>query len=315
MDNASATDSTANIIGLATIDGVLLLIVFITMMLNIIIIAALLSKDNSELVRSIRVILINILVACVVGGLASVIYHILSPILEFDSPAADSVHGPSLCLALVFLDHVSSSGRVLFTAYYGITVFIVVHYWHQPVLAPRNAKYFIIASAFVWLLALIAGIPTLVDPTFNVFCSNNVNRSNITTPNTNLMLYVTLSYFVVSSSPVIVTPVILIKTACYIKRKTIGEHRDAKKALVKFGLFLMIIQVLNALAQVVVPLLAFGISSLSENSLAFAIGVAISDLSRIPTNMLIIIFFKPVRVKVKRWLYCCHRYRNIRNSY
>ena len=45
-------------------------------------IATLIGKDNSELVHSIRVILVNILVACVVGGLVSIVKHISSLILE-----------------------------------------------------------------------------------------------------------------------------------------------------------------------------------------------------------------------------------------
>ena len=308
MDNASFTDVEDDIIGIAIIDGVLLLIVIAVTVLSLIVIAALIDKDNSELARSIRVILINILVASIVGGLASVMYHISS--LIFETSTSDSVHGSPLCQAIVFLNGTGSSGRVLFTAYYGVTVFIVVHYWHQPVLAPRNTKYFIIASAVVWLLALIAGIPSFFDGAVSRVCSDNNNNT------TSFTLYVTVPYFVVSSIPIIVTPIILIKTACYVKRNTIGEHRDSKKALVKFGVFLMIIQGVNAFSQIVAPLLIVGTSSRNNASLGFIIGVTLADLSRIPTNILLIIFFQPVQVKVKRWICfcCCERKRATRNG-
>ena len=316
MDNVSANTSAlvnvAAIAGMTTAHGVVLLIVLTNMVFNLIIITALF-QDNSELVRSIRVILINILVACVIGGLVSVTFHVSSPVYEYVS--SSSVHGPPWCHALVFLDHTGSIGRVLFAVYYGVTVFIVVHFWNQPVLAPRNTKYFIIASGFVWLLAVLVGITTFFDETVQEVCRSN--HSSITRDTLNassqFTLPVTAPFFVVSSIPIIVTPVILIKTACYIKHKTIGEHRDTKKALVKFGLFLMIIQGLNVFAQNFVPLLALGIGRLHEDSTAFIVGVTLSDLSRIPTNVLIIIFFKPVQAKLKRWLCCCyHRYKDAR---
>ena len=303
MDNVStsisATDDGAAFIGAATVDGVLLLIVFINMAFNLIIVATLIRR-NDGIVCSIRVILINILVACVIGGLASVIYHISSPILE--SGTSDTVHGLPLCQAFVFLHNASSSGRVLFAAYYGVTVFIVVRFWNKPVLAPRNTKYFILASVVLWVLAVAAGVSSIFDGTVNGFCGGS--NGNMTT--SQFTLPVTIPYFVVSAIPIIVTPVILIETSCYIKCKTIGEHRDTKKALVKFGLFLMIIQGFNALSQIVIPLLAIGIDRLGDTSLTFIVGVTLFDLSRIPTTALMFVFFKPVRVKLKRWLCCCY---------
>ena len=313
MDNVSANtsvmDDVAAVIGSATADGALLLIVFTNTVFNLFVIAAIF-QDNSELVRSIRVILINILVACVIGGLASVMYHISSPVLRIQD--SDSVLGPPLCHAIVFLNHSGSIGRVLFAAYYGVTVFIVVHFWNKPVLAPRNTKYFILASAFVWLPSVLVGFATFFDETVSGFCTNSRSSIIRDTLNTSsqFTLPVTIPYFVVSAIPIIVTPSILIEISCYIKCKTIGEHRDTKKALVKFGLFLMIIQGVNVFAQIVVPLVVIGIGSQNYISLAFIIGYTLTDLSRIPTTLLIIIFFKPVRVKVKRWLCCCyHRHK------
>ena len=323
MDNVSANafDNEAAIIGITVADGVLLLAVFFTMVLNLILIAALIGKDNSELVLSIRVILINILAACVVGGLVSIMYHIASPILYFVSSA--SVHAPLLCRVVIFLSSTSSSGRVLFTAFYGVTVFIVTHFWSRPVLAPRNTKYFIIASAVLWLLAVATGIPSLPEASVAQFCSINSNTTQSTANTTqssfsHFVLYVTLPYIIVSSIAIIITPVTLIKTSCFIWRKGISSHSDSKKALVKFGLFLMLVQGINVLSQIVIPLVAFGFSSLKmDYSLAVFTGVTLSILSQIPTNVLILVFFKPVRSRVQRWICCCrHDYsQGTRSSY
>ena len=298
----------AAIVRTSVADGVLLLAVFIGMVVNFNVIAALIGKDNSELVLSIRVILINILAACVLGALDSVMYHIASPILRLSTSAA-SVHGRPLCRTSVFLGTTSSSGRVLFTAFYGVTVFIAVHFWSRPVLAPRNTKYFITASAVVWLLAVAAGAPSVFGQSLGCFCSiSSNNTQDIQNATSRYSLLVALPYLLVSSIPIIITPIILIETTCYIKRKTIRKHKDSKKALIRFGLFLMIVQTFNAFAQIGIPLLALGIISLqTELFIGFFIAGALSDLSQLPTNVLILIFFKPVRVKVQRWIcFCCH---------
>ena len=322
MDNFTAnssrsvTEDVSAIIGTTTADGVLLLVVFIAIVANLLTIAALIGKDNSELVRSIRVILVNLLAACVLGALGAALYHISSSILRLSSPAA--AHGPALCHTSTFLITTSSSGRILFTTFYGVAVFIVVHFWNRPVLAPRNTKYFIIASAVVWLLAVATGIPSLAEESVSRFCG--ISTSNITGDRENtswssrFILHVTLPYIIVPSFAVIVTPAMLIKTSCYIRRKGIGTQRDTKKALVKFGLFLMIVQGINVFSQVVVPLVAFGISTVQMNlSLAYIIATALADLSLVPTSVLIIVFFKPVRVRVQRWI-CCFRHEQAARS-
>ena len=310
MDNVSAnsfwsnTDNSPAVIGTTIADGVLLLIVIVVTVGNLIVIAALIGKDTSDLVRSIRAILVNILAACVLGALGSALYHISSPIVRLSNSA--STFGSPLCRASVFLLTTSNTGRVLFTAFYGVAVFIVVRWWNRPVLAPRNTKYFFLASAFLWLLAVATGIPPLPEESVSRFCGITSNTTEDV--NTRVTLSISVPYFVVSVIAVTITPVFLIQTACYIKRKSIGDQRQSKKSLVNFGLFLMLVQGINAFAQIVIPLVALGISRLLDNSIAFIIAVALSDLSQIPTNALILLFFKPVRVRVQRWIccYCCH---------
>ena len=297
----SATDNVAAIIGTATADGVLLLIVFFATVINVIVIAALIGA--SDLVRSIRVILVNILGASVMGALGSTIYHISSLTLRLSNSASD--HGRQLCHATVFLLAISTTGRVLFTAFYGIAVFIVVYFWNRPVLAPRNTKYFIIASAVVWLLAVATGIPSLPEESVSGFCSISNITGDIQDMISRFALIVAVPYSVVSCIAIIVTLMFVIMTFCYIKKKSIGDFRKSKKALVNFGLFLMIVQGINTFAQIFMPLLALRISHLLEYPIAFIVAVALSELSQIPTNVLILIFFKPVRVRVKKWMCCC----------
>ena len=300
--NESNEDNFAAKVGTSAADGVLLLIIIIGTPLNLLVLAALLTASD-ELVKSIRVILFNSLVACVIGDLGSSIYHISTLIFLSGSPSP--IHSDLVCFSVTFLDITSSSGRVLFAVYYALTVFIVVRWWSQPVLAPRNTKYFIIAAVFVWLLAIIVYIPVLVYEEVSKICAS-FPRGSLDV-DFRLTIYATLPYFFVSAIPIGITPVILIIISCYIKHNSIGEHVDSKKALVKFGFFLLIIQGVNGIAQIVSPLLLVIGISLKSTSMTTTVAVttAVSDLSRIPTNLLIIIFFKPVLDKLKKWI-CCY---------
>ena len=300
--NISDVDDSTARLGAVITDVVLLIIILHSMVLNLIIIAALFSL-KSDLVRSIIVILINILIACTHGDLGSIMDHIASPVL----PVGISGPAKALCNTVIFFNVISSSGRIFFAAFYALTVFIVVRCWNKPVLAPKNTKYFIIGALLVWLLAIIVTIPTLVHEEFSIICTDDdpdhdSQKLHLTT------LYVSLPSFILCGIPIVVTPILLIIISCYIKCNTIGEHADIDKALVKFGFFLMVLQGVSAFVQIVLPLLIIiGVSSLGDLSLVTVIASAISDLSRVPTNILIIVFFSPVREKVKKWIcfFCC----------
>ena len=142
-----------------------------------------------------------------------------------------------------------------------LSLLLYVHLESASACTTRN---FVIASAVVWGLAVAAGILLLSDKTVHGVCSSSSSSSggNITRYTwktiSQFTLPLTVPYFVVSSIPNIVTLVILIdhEPACYIKRKSTGDHSDTNKALVELGRFLMIIQGINAFAQIGVPLLA-----------------------------------------------------------
>ena len=309
--NVFSEDSLAVKIGVAAVDGALILILFIATALNLLVLAALLTV-SSELVGSVRVILINILAACVIGDLGSVVYHFSAVVML--SGASISAQPNPVCFTVTALDVASNSGRVLFDAYYALTVFIVVRWWNEPVLAPRNIKYFIIGAVFVWILATVSIVPPIVYEKFSNFCGHSRNDSQGV--DVILILDVAVPYFFFSAIPIIVTPILLIVIVCYFKRNTIRERRDTKKALVKFGFFLLLIQGFNATAQVVSPLLVLiGIYSQKDTSIATLIAISISDLSRVSTNLLIIAFFDSVRDKLKKWICycnCCSCFKQIK---
>ena len=188
--------------------------------------------------------------------------------------------------------------------FYCITVFVVVRWWNKPVLVPRNTKYFVITTGFLWIYAIILTVSTLVpDAIIKAFCSTYVNAENIQ-QRAATVLFIFFSIF-----PLLLTILFLVITICFIKRRTITETTAAKKALLKFGFFLAIVQGINVITQVIIPAIILLLTSnYRPYSLALTIIIAIYDLSLIPIPILICIFFKTVQLKLRKWLCsCCNK--------
>ena len=86
---------------------------------------------------------------------------------------------------------------------------------------------------------------------------------------------------------------------CYLKRHTISEGAQYKKAMIKFAAFLIIGNVLNVLGQVVPAIVAVTLLDIIGVCLAYIISI----LSFIPTPILIVLFLKPVQEQL-RHLFC-----------
>ena len=138
-------------------------------------------------------------------------------------------------------------------AYYTLTVFVVVRWWHKPSLHQETPGTSSLEQCLCgyWQLRQL----------YLHLCMKN----SLTFVDTVAMLRRVLILFsyliflhpissIYSATPFIFILVLLIKLCfCYINGNTIGEHRDAKKALLKFGFFFLIIQGVNAIAQIVSP--------------------------------------------------------------
>ena len=276
-------------------DAVLMLTVVSVMVYNLLVIAVLIV--NSDIVHSIRWILGNVLAASAIGALGSALLHILRMLDALTTGYSN--YGVAVCKVSLCLIGVGNSGRVLLATFYAITVFVVVRWWNKPVLAPRNTKYFIIATVVVWLFVTPVVVPSLVTKV-SVFCSMPTNEEHRYTE-----IYYFIPYFTLSTLPIILTLLLLIITVCFIRRRTIGENSAGRKALLRFGFFLVIGQGINAIGQIVCPAVFLVLSTHRYRSLAAITITAILDLSLIPTPILICLFFKPVQLILRNWFCCC----------
>lgn len=104
----------------------------------------------------------------------------------------------------------------------------------------------------------------------------------------------------------------LLLTVFYIYKHKISDtnhHDPFQKALVKLGFFLLSGGFVNFIGQIVPSIVSAAVSEEREtlgDSLVARYSVALLiDLSLIPTPILLAIYFKPIRMHLKKWLCCC----------
>ena len=304
MDNLTM-NSTINVtaVGAAEVkytviaDAVLMLMVVLVIVYNLLVIAVLIA--DSDIVRSIRWILGNVLAASAIGALGSALLHMFRVVNVLTAGLGS--YGVTVCRVSLSLIGFGNSGRVLMATFYAFTIFVVVRWWNKPVLAPRNTKYFIIAAVFVWLSVTTLVVLSLVTGV-SVFCRMPTNEEQSYSG-----IYSLIPYFILSTLPIIFTLLLLIITVCFIRRRTITGNSAGRKALLRFGFFLVIGQGINAIGQIVCPAVFLALSTHRDRSLAAMTLTVILDLSLIPTPILVCILFKPVQLKLRNWFCCCCR--------
>ena len=293
--NATIDEGTVvDLRAIAWLDAISLPLVVLVIVFNLLLMVALIA--DTVTVRSIRWILGNILTAGVVGALGSAVRHTFQISTLFD--ANISRYTLTACQVYFCIISFGTTGRAVMDTFYAITVFAVVRWWNIPVLAPRNTKYFIFTAVIVWVLIIILSAPS--------FAFSIVQFCNPASPLiSHIVVGVPLLFL--SNLPIVLTLLFLVITVCLMKRQTIAENSSGRKALLKFGFFLLVGQGINAIGQIVLPTVFFPLSSNRYRSLVVTLLTVVHDLSLIPTPILICVFFKPVQLKLRTWLCSCCR--------
>ena len=298
FSNSNSTEREAVELHEVIVSGLLLPVVALLITFDLLVMAAVIA--DAEIVRSIRWILGNILTASVIKAVGLLLLRLFELGEFLDSELAKN--RLTMCEVYIPVATLGNSGGVLMVTFCAITVFVVVRWWNEPVLAPRNTKYFIITAGFLWICAIILTIPNLVPDVVKTFCATYVNAGNMP-QRAGTVLFISFSIF-----PLLFTFLFLVITVCLIKRQTITENIAAKKALLKLGFFLVIVQGINVITQVIIPAIIMVLTSNRVYTVALTITIAIYDLSLIPIPILICIFFKTVQLKLRNWLCSCRNY-------
>ena len=297
--NSTVNSTVDGVTAELVVGGILLPVAALVIVFDLLVIAALIADD--ETVRSIRWILGNLLIAGVMGVLELVVNVIFIIGSALDPNMAQYV--TTACLVYTPLYTLGNSGRVLMATFYAITVFVVVKWWNKPVLAPRNTKYFIIATVFVWVLAILLAGLIFPSDVITIFCKAMATEMNSIPLDAALLLYILVSLLLI-----LITLHFLFVTVCLIKRQTITENSASSIALLKFGFFLVFGQGINAVGQIVCPAVLWVLSTNTDVDLLILVLMPTYTLSLLLTPILICIFFKPVRLKLRTWLCsCCNK--------
>ena len=270
--------------------------------LNGLIILALLVDRTT--VGVIRLVLCNISVACLLVAVILLMFDIAGIIVPFtDIGSPERVI--ELCRITSFVVTVGGAARFLFLSAFSVAVYIIMTR-HMPSSRESNQHVFIgfaITVIFLWLLAILSGLPVLFEPILTSSCRHTVLSGSIK---------VTLFGLVFGTGGFTTSITFLLLTVFYIRKHIINDPDVVfKKALLKLGFFLLFGNVINCIGHVV-PSIATVVVNEGQPSLAGAIlaylCLALFDLSLVPTPILLIIYFNPVRTHLKTWLcYCCSR--------
>ena len=102
--------------------------------------------------------------------------------------------------------------------------------------------------------------------------------------------------------PLSVTITLLVITVCYIKNLSVQDIK-LKKTTVKFGFYLLLGNGINLLGQIAPPIIILSWSATPDMhcaNLTYTFLIA----ALIPTPILVLIYFKPIRKRLWHWL-CC----------
>lgn len=269
-----------------------LLLILITAGVNVLIIAAMIADKKTN--RSVRVIIVNLLLAGVVLSIAIVIFDVYVIVEGFNY---DRAWWDAVKVILVL----GGTSRVLFATMYAVTIFLALKFWSKPIIAPESTKYFVITAVIVWIVSFLSALPLafdVVNDTYDNSCSCYVYGT----------AHIVAHSVIFSIIPVVVSFVVLMVTFCHQRYNTEIDEDSSKvlKGLLKLGFFLLVVQAINVASNVILPIMYINLVNEFFDGTYFSFSTVFdgAHLTVIPTPVLILIFFKPVRLTLTRWLTC-----------
>lgn len=276
-------------------NALFLAILLVIVGINILIVAAVIVDTHTNQV--IRVILVNQLISGVVSSIAIIIHDFIVMLVGYNYTGA-------LWQAVIVIFYFGGSARLLFATMYAVTIFLLVRFSDKPISKPKSTKYYIVTVVVIWIVAFSSASPLISsDVTFGTASANMICNCSLYP-----IIFVTTHSVVFSILPAILSFIILTVTIHYHKRSTMAEKANDRvmKGLLKFGLFLLAVQAINVVTHVVIPIMYVNLEHklLDDTFFSFRSVFDAVHLTAIPTPALILIFFKPARVTLRRWLTC-----------
>ena len=210
---------------------------------------------------------------------------------------------------MVVTFYFGGAGRALFATMYAVTMFLLVKFWDKPVIRPKYTKYFVISAVAIWIVAFLAASPLI---SRDIVYDTIIESCNCFVYSTS---FVVLHSILFSILPAVISLIVLIVTVYYYKSYTIDNKSNdrALAGLLKFAFFLLVVQTVNVIAYVLLPIMYINLvhALFDDTYFSFRSLFDAIHLTVIPTPIFILIFIKPVRDMLTHWMTCsCFRQKH-----
>ena len=258
---------------------------------------------EKKLAKPVRLVLINILIACVFNGVAGVMIDIADAIISSN---------PSVQHALYFCHyftwHLQTGGgcRTLSMATFAVVVYRIVRGGIRLI----KTKWLVLELGTIWIIAGLFNMAVFSEAVLDVklvkgfACSLGIHDHVIA------YVYTALYCLLFGLIPYIITIAIPVVSFCQIKRNSITEDTHNQKALLKFCLFLLIGNTMNFIGQIVPIIVVVIAPKVDAGEVVLILEGTLLYLSLLPTPLIIIIYFRAIRQKVVRLMKCKRKARS-----
>ena len=207
---------------------------------------------------------------------------------------------------------IGGNGRSAFMAVFAVVVVIIIKSSNSAV----KFKYLAISVVVVWIICAAVGV-ILVVPGVIEFVPLNCSANRIFQAGPQMWIFSAsyLLFFVII--PFTLATVMPVYALHYIRSNLVSENAASLKPMLKFALFLLFGNVLTLFGHSIATagsLISNGVH-VSDGWLLLALNgvyMGLLALSLIPTPILIFVYFKPVRVQMRKCVLracgkCCRR--------
>ena len=278
-----------------------LLILLPVFIVNILLLVAIITEKTTSAI--VRLILANIVASSqmVIIGIAIVYLNsVVLPLVVNPSPSDFTCR-----LSFVAINS-GAAGRLLFMAAYAVTVYYFARYAGANLRVARLRFWpALLAIVAIWMFATIPNIvlffPAFVEITFlgGVVCASHGTGA--------VTIVCSLTYIITYGVCCFILSVVFpILTVQYIRKNSISENKQTLKGMTKFAGFLLVGNSAN-LTGISLSILLGTFSPLGEDYQTLLLVTAFNYiegicllLSLIPTPIILLIFFKPIRQRFKK---------------
>ena len=249
----------------------------------------------------VRIILTNIVASSelvIIGFIILYLNGIIQYLLLNPTPSDVA------CRIAYVLLFTGAAGRLLYMATYAVTVYVLARYAGTTL---RTVEFklwpILLVVSVIWVFTTLYNLVHVSDAFVKISFTSSytcIGHGNGAVAIVHSFIY-TIVYGVCCFILSIVFPVLTLR---YMKKNCISENKQTLQNMIKFSMFLFIGNVINLIGASI-PLLLATFAPVGEEYYKllvvfnFVEGITFL-LSLIPTPIIILIFFKPIRIRLKK---------------